>query len=154
MTEPTSTNGAPAAGRKPWVKWVVLGCVGVLVLGGAFAALLFYVVKAATAGPEKVVEEFLAAAGRGDYDAAHAYFSAPLQQAQPLEQFRSAAEANSMFFQIAERSFTQRSIDQSGAEFSGTVTLQAGTEVPASFKLVRENGDWKLIAYQIGSGGS
>lgn len=152
MAQPISSSSG-AEGKKPWVKWVVIGCVGVLVLGAAFAAVLFFVVKAATAGPEKVVEEFLAAAGRGDYEAAHAYFSAPLQQAQPLDEFRAAVEANSMFFKIKERSFSQRSIDQDGAEFSGTVTLEAGTEVPASFKLVRENDDWKLIAYNLGSGG-
>ena len=31
------------------------------------------------------------------------------------------------------------------------VSSDYGTEVPASFKLVKENGEWKLISYQIGS---
>jgi hypothetical protein len=34
---------------------------------------------------------------------------------------------------------------------SGTVTLEAGTTVPASFQLVKEGDQWKLIAYQLGS---
>lgn len=151
MAEPIAGGAGTSAPKKSWVKWVVLGCVGLVVLAAAFAGVLFYVVKAATAGPEQVVQDFLAAAGRGDYAAAHACFSAPLQAAQPLAEFSAAAEANAMFFKVKETSFSQRSIDQDGAEFSGTVTLETGTEVPASFELVRENGDWKLIAYHLGS---
>ena len=60
-------------------------------------------------------------------------------------------EANSLLFQITDTTLTSRSVDLSGAEFSGTVTLESGTEVPASFSLVKENDEWKLIAYNIGT---
>jgi hypothetical protein len=40
-----------------------------------------------------------------------------------------------------------------GAKLAGTLTLGSGTEVPCSFQLVRENDLWKLISYNIGSGG-
>jgi len=52
---------------------------------------------------------------------------------------------------VKDTTFSQRSIDTSGAQLSGSVTLTSGTQVPASFKLVRENGAWKLIGYNIGS---
>jgi len=56
-----------------------------------------------------------------------------------------------MFFQVEETSFGNRSVDGGGASISGTLRLRSGTEVPASFRLVRENDTWKLIAYEIGS---
>jgi hypothetical protein len=141
----------PSSSSKSWVKWVALGCGGLLVVSVAVIAGIFLIVKKATAGPEEVVHAFLAAAGAGDYATAHDHFSAPLKEAQPLEEFTASAEANPMFFKVAETTFSNRSIDTAGAELSGTATLEVGTVVPASFKLVRENGEWKLISYQIGS---
>jgi len=140
-----------SSSSKSWIKWVALGCGGLLVVSVAVIAGIFLIVKKATAGPEEVVHAFLEAASAGDYAAAHDYFSAPLKEAQSLEDFTAAAEANPMFFKVAETTFNNRSIDTAGAELSGTATLEVGTVVPASFKLVRENGEWKLISYQIGS---
>jgi len=147
--------GLPLPGAAPqktaWLRWVLLGCGGMLVLGGLLAAVLYFVVQKATAGPEKVVQEFLAAAAAGDYPRAHDTFSAPLKEVQPLEAFAAEAAANPTFFRVTESRFTERSVDMNGAQFSGTVTLEAGTELPASFKLVREKGAWKLLAYHLGS---
>jgi len=148
---PPPSPGAPPARSKPWGKWVALGCGGLLLLGALLGGGIWLVVQKATAGPEEVIQAFLAAAGEGDYAAAHDHFSAPLKQAQPLDQFTAAASANSMFFQVTETTFNNRSVDTAGAELSGTVTLASGTTVPASFRLVRENEAWKLIAYNIGS---
>ena len=132
-------------------KKIALGCGGAAIVAALLAVVLTVVVKKATAGPEAVVKEFLAAAAAGDYAKAHSYFSAPLQQVQPLSEFQAAARARSSFFQVKDTTFSQRSIDTSGAQLSGSVTLTSGTQVPASFKLVRENGAWKLIGYNIGS---
>jgi hypothetical protein len=146
---PPSAMQAPP--KRGWVKWVGLGCGCLVVVAAAFAALFYFGIRAATAGPEEVVKEFLAAAGAGDYGKAHDYFSAPLKEAQPLEQFAAAAEANAAFFKVRDTTFNTRSVDTAGATLEGTVTLETGTEVPASFKLVRENDEWKLISYHIGS---
>jgi hypothetical protein len=150
-----SVPGSPLPGVAPqkiaWLRWVLLGCAGLLVLGGLIGGGLYFIVQKATAGPEKVVQEFLAAAAAGDYPKAHDYFSAPLQEVQPLEAFAAEAAANQSFFRVTDTKFTERSVDMNGAQFSGTVTLEAGTELPASFKLVREKGAWKLLAYHLGS---
>jgi hypothetical protein len=154
MSEPTAMPSPPAPGapaQKKWIRWVALGCGGFVVVVVAFVLLVTFVVKKATAGPEAVVQEFLAAAAGGDYATAHDHFSAPLKEAQPLVEFTQSAQRNAMFFAVRETTFNNRSVDTTGAKFSGTVTLEAGTEVPASFDLVRENGAWKLIAYNIGS---
>lgn len=141
----------PSSSSKSWIKWVALGCGGLVVVAVVVIAAVFLIVKQATAGPEEVIHEFLAAAAAGDYDTAHDCFSAPLKEVQSLDEFTASAEANPMFFKVTDTTFNNRSIDNTGAELSGTATLEAGTVVPASFKLVRENDEWKLISYQIGS---
>ena len=147
----TTPQAPPPPPKRGWVKWVVLGCVGILIIIALIFGGIFYGVTKATEGPEKAVREFLAAAAAGDYAAAHNYFSAPLKQVQPYEDFANAVRSQPQFFDIATTSFTNRSIDQNGAQLSGKVTLKSGTEVPATFQLVRENDQWKLISYNIGS---
>jgi hypothetical protein len=153
MAEPSvPAAGSPATdAKKPWIRWVALGCGGLVVLFIAFFLIVTFVVRKATAGPEAVIQDFLAAAGAGRYEEAHDYFSAPLKETQPLSEFTAAAQQNAMFFQVRETTFNNRSVDTTGAELSGSVTLESGTVVPASFQLVRENGEWKLLGYHIGS---
>ena len=106
----------------------------------------------ATAGPEQTVQDFLAAAAAGDYAAAHDYFAVPLKEKQPLELFIKGVKQTPSLFDIADATFTDRSIDMTtGAKLSGSVTLRSGTTVPASFQLVKEGDKWKLIAYHLGS---
>ncbi|HEV8631585.1 MAG TPA: hypothetical protein VGV61_14805 [Thermoanaerobaculia bacterium] len=135
-----------------WLRVAGLGCGAVLLLGSVVGTVVYAVVHLATAGPDATIKAFLTAAGNGDYDAAHAYFAEPLKQVQPLATFRSVAAANRNLFQVQDTTFNNRSVDLTGAELSGTVTLTGGTQLPATFKLVRENGQWRLISYQIGSG--
>ncbi|MGA2262188.1 MAG: hypothetical protein ABSH28_12205 [Acidobacteriota bacterium] len=145
QADPTGTP------KKPWLRWVAIGCGGLIVVVAVLAVLMFVVVKKATAGPEEAVKSFLAAAGSGNYTAAYAYFSTPLQQVQSLEAFTTSAKANPALFQVVDTTFNERSVDLSGAQLSGVLNLKSGTKMPASFKLVKENDAWKLIAYQIGS---
>ncbi len=125
---------------------IVIACLG------AFVLVVSVAVRFATAGPEKAVHAFLAAAGSGNYSAAYDYFSAPLKQEQSLAEFSAQAQANALFLRVKDTTFNNRSIETgSGAKLAGSVTLESGTQVPATFRLVKENGKWKLIGYQIGS---
>lgn len=136
----------------PWLRWVLIGCSGLIALFIVLMVVILLVVKQATAAPEEVVQTFLAEIAAGDLEAAHDSFSAPLKEVQPFDQFAAGVNANRHLFDVVDTSFTNRSVDMAGAEFEGTVTLESGTEVPCSFKLVRENDTWKLISYNIGSG--
>jgi hypothetical protein len=139
------------AEKKPLLKKVALGCAGALVVIAVFVAVIFFVVGKMTAEPERVVRAFLAAAASGDYQAAHSHFSVPLKESQPLSAFIENVERSPSLFAVREMSISSRSIDKSGCELSGTATLEAGTRVPASFSLVKENDVWKLLSYSIGS---
>jgi hypothetical protein len=152
--EPANVTGSRAEKGRPWIRWILIGCGGLTALLIVFVVVIVLVVKQATAEPEKVVRTFLTEAAAGNLEAAYDCFSAPLEEAQPFDQFAAGVNANRQLFDVADTSFTSRSVDMSGAEFEGTLTLASGTEIPCSFKLVRENDTWKLIAYNIGSGGS
>jgi hypothetical protein len=154
-TSPMNTKPVLAPGIAPGKSWIrrmarragiVIATVAALVLG------VSVVVRIATTGPEEAVHGFLTAAGNGNYSAAYDYFSAPLKQEQSLAEFSAQAQANSLFLQVKDTTFNNRSIETgSGAKLAGSVTLETGTEVPAMFRLVKENGKWKLIGYRIGS---
>jgi hypothetical protein len=148
---PPPPPGPPPSTFPSWARWLGLGCGALLLLGTVIGVGVFAVVGRATAEPEKVVHAFLKAAGEGDWPAAHGHFSAALQGVQPLDQFSAIGAANQHLFQVAETTFNSRSVDTAGAELAGTVTLTAGTELPASFRLVRENGEWRINSYQIGN---
>src|ERR1044072_4010889 len=137
-----------------WARWLGLGCgAPPLLLLAAGAGTVFTVfLQKAPAGPEQTTQAFLAAAGTGDFATAHSYFSERLKEGQPLEQFARQAEAHQQLFHVKDPTFNSRSVDLRGAELSGTVTLATGNELPASFKLVKENGEWRLTSYQLGNG--
>jgi len=137
--------------KRSWVKWLGIGCVGLILLAILSGVGLFFAVRTMTSGPEQVARDFCAAAAVGDFAKAHNLFAAPLKESQSLEAFTAEVKANPSLFRITDTSFTDRSIDQAGAKLAGTATLEAGTTVPVSFTFVRENDDWKLIGYNIGS---
>ena len=139
------------SGSGNWLKWLGIGCGGLIVLIVVFVAVILLVVKQATAGPEEVVRNFFSAAAAGDYARAHDAFSAPLKDQQSLDTFTAAVKANPSLFNVKDLSFSDRSIDMTeGAKFSGTATLASGTQVPVSFHLVKEKDAWKLISYHLG----
>lgn len=146
----TVSGDAEKQSKPSWVRRILIGCGALAALIMLLVAVIFLFVWKATAGPEEVVQGFLAAAGAGDHAAAHDFFCAPLKAEQSLADLEAMIEANPQLFRIQDTSFTSRSVDLAGAELAGTVTLESGTKLPASFRLVKENDAWKLIAYDIG----
>lgn len=152
MTVPPATPyPPPPPPKRSWGKWVLLGCVALILIFGAIGGAIWWGVSKATEGPETTVRAFITGVSSGDVAAAHATFSVPLKEIQSEEQLAAMMRENPAFFAIKDVSFNNRSIDQNGAELSGNVTLESGTTLPAEFKCVRENGDWKLIAWHFGS---
>ncbi len=143
----------PPSPLPAWLRFLGIGCGALLLLGMVAGSLFFLLMRKATEGPEETVKAFLAAAGSGDYDTAHGYFSEELKRVQPLGQFSAQAAAHQQVFQVQDTTFNNRSVDPSGAKLSGSVTLTSGTELPASFELVKENGQWRLTSYQLGNNG-
>ena len=137
--------------QRPWLKYIGIGCGGLLLLVAAFLAVPFLVVGRLNAEPERVVSDFLDAAAAGDYARAHGHFSVPLKEAQPIEAFTAAVNARPSLFAVTSTSFSSRSIEGGVTRLEGTATLKAGTTVPVSFSLVEENGRWVLLSYTLGA---
>ncbi len=150
---PPPAYGAPSAPppkKTNWIPWVAGGCGCLLVALVAFGLIAYLGVKAGTAGAEKTIQAFLKAAGDENYEAAYGYFSAPLKATQSYEDFAAEASQNAHLFKVKDTTFTERSVDMTTAKLAGSVTLEAGTKVPAKFQLVQENDQWRLIGYNIG----
>lgn len=148
---PPAPVAPPPSFLPAWARGALLGCGALLLAGTVLGAIFFTVLQKATAGPEQTVQAFLAAAAAGDFATAHGYFAENLKQVQPFEQFSAVAGANRHLFAVEETTFNSRSVDLAGAKLAGSVTLADGTELPASFELVRDGSDWRLVSYQIGT---
>jgi len=149
---PPPPPAPPPSALPPVVRWIGLGCGAFLLLGVVASSVFFLVIKKATSGPEQTIQAFLAAAGSGDSATAHGYFSAALKRKQPLEEFGQAVASHQQLFQVRETTFNSRSVNLAGAELAGTLTLTSGDELPASFTLIKEDGEWRLTSYQLGKG--
>ena len=149
---PPAPPQPPPSPLPAWARFAGIGCGALLLLGAVIGTVVMAVVGRASAGPEQSVQAFLAAAGSGDWGAAHGHFAEGLKQAQPFEEFSAIGAANQHLFRVQDTTFNSRSVTPSEAQLSGSLTLLDGTELPASFKLVKEGGQWRLIEYQIGSG--
>lgn len=141
--------GPPPPAKNNWIRWVIGGCGCLVVAAVIFGVLTFMGVKAATGGAEEVVKSFLKATAEERYKEAYGYFSIPLQETQSFSEFRSSASENLYLFKVTDTTFTERSVDLTTAKLAGTLTLEGGTKMPASFQLVKENDQWRLISYNI-----
>lgn len=139
--------------KRGWVKWIFIGCGLILLMMIGIGGAIWFGVMKATEGPEKVAREFMEAAAEGDAPRAYETFSAPLRDVQSLEQLQAMLDQNPSLFATTDATFSNRKVDGSGAQLSGTATLESGTEVPVSFGLVRENDEWKVISWEIGRDG-
>jgi hypothetical protein len=102
-------------------------------------------------GPSfKVISSFLTAAAAGDAATAHGCFSVGLKEALPLEKLSSDVAAHADLFRTRELRLVKGRGD-GGPRYKGTLVLESGQEMPASFDLVREGREWRLSRFKIGS---
>lgn len=144
---PTPYGQAPPK-KKSFLPWVAGGC-GCLLLLAVFAFGIFMVVKAVTADAEKVVDDFVAATARGDFQAAYDHFSPALKETQSFYEFSTVAGNNQHLFKVKDKTYNHRELKNGIAEFSGSFTLEDGSTKKVSFQLVEQNDVWLLISYQI-----
>lgn len=153
MSQQDFMDGAPAksGGSGKWIA-ACCGCLlllGLLVVGGA--GLIFFTWKKTLDAYDAEATAFLAAAAAGDVEGAYARFSAPLKQAQSLEEFRAGVQNNPDLFQAQDVSFNSVESDAvSGVtRVKGTVTSATGKVRHCVFAWIEEGGQKRLIEYQI-----
>jgi flagellar basal body rod protein FlgB len=139
----------PAPAKTNWIPWVAGGCGCLVLLAAIIGGLIFFGVMAGTSGAEAVIKDFLAQTASGNHRAAYDHFSEPLKESQSFEDFQALAAAKTHLFQAKDTTFSNRSIDTESAKLTGSLALENGNSVEASFELVKEGEAWKLIAYNI-----
>lgn len=125
------------------VTAIVLAWIAIFV--GFIIALAFY----ATSGLVGAVSTELEAIKSGNTIKAYALTSQAFQKAVPIERFESfvnqypALKENKGYF------FTNREINNNMGTLSGTLTGKNGYQIPVRFKLIKENGQWKVFSIEF-----
>ncbi len=128
-------------------------------LFAVFVGLIFGIVSFATSGASETIDEFLAAASKGDYAAAHALTAEQMQASTLPKALERFIKGNGLD-KVSETSWSSRSVSGDAASFEGTLTTRTGGKVPVTIGLVKENGAWRILGIDAtgtglqGSGGS
>lgn len=129
--------------------FIILGVLGGLVaLGGAIVAVVFY----ATSGVTGAADKFFATARGGDMAEVYALTSAELRNTTSPEQLAAFIQQN-RFDQVAETSWSSRSIENNTGSVEGSLTLDDGGVVPLAMQLVKEADGWKVSFIELRNAG-
>jgi hypothetical protein len=50
---------------------------------------------------------------------------------------------------VTDESFSSRTVNNGQGELVGTLNLEGGGKLPIEIRLVKENDDWKILAYHV-----
>lgn len=125
-----------------------------IVLGSAVAviAAIVGVVFYATSGMTGAADRFFETARGGGQAEIYALTSAELRNATSPEQLSGFIKAN-RFDQVAETSWSSRSIENGLGSLEGSLTLDDGGVIPLSLQLVQEGGDWRISFIELREAG-
>jgi hypothetical protein len=128
---------------------IILGVLGgLLLLGGAIVAFVFY----ATSGVTSAADKFFATARGGDVEAVYALTSGQLRSVTTPDQLGAFLKIN-RFNQVAETSWNSRSFENNIGNVTGTVRLDDGSVVPVSMQLAKEGEEWKISYIDVTQAG-
>lgn len=140
--------GDPAAKKpglwkrmKTWQK-IVLGVV-------VFIIAVIWLALAATSGLVKPVERHFAALHSGDLVGAYGELSVAARQQTSLDGFKAMVEGSPAFAHVTGESFTSRKVENGQGSLEGELKLDGGGKLPIEIRLVKENGQWKILGYRI-----
>lgn len=130
-----------------WFK--IVSFLAVLALIGVTAGILF------TESLVDVVDKQLAALKEEDVaQAYYGYTSTDFQAATSLDQFRDFIQAYPILTHSQSASFPQRSMQQNIGTLKGTLTSADHLSFPVEYKLVKEDGKWKILSIRLLQTGS
>jgi hypothetical protein len=128
---------APAAKKFPlWAK-IILGVVGGIIV-------IILIALLATSSIVKVADQQLAYLKAGNISAAYDMTASGFKTVMTLEQFTAFVNQYPVLSKNADRSFTNREIMNDQGTIDGTLKATDGTMMAVSYKLIKENGEWKI----------
>ncbi|MFH1078480.1 MAG: DUF4864 domain-containing protein [Patescibacteria group bacterium] len=125
------------------------------VIGGffAFIALIIFAAFAMTSGPVKATEAELALLRSGDVEQAYAALASDFRSSVPATEFDSFLATYPVFTKSKKVSFSSREVVNDESTLKGTLTAEDGTATRVEFRLVKEEGMWRIVSMQVLTGG-
>ena len=137
--------------------WAIVAAVTVFIL--LISTSLFFVFKTfipsimseanGTSGPSKVVFEQLVDLKNGDMAAAYSLISNSAKDVLTQVQFNKMVATYPELSKNKSENFNSIQMSNNQATLDGTLTAEDGTVTPVEYKLVLENGGWKIYSIKV-----
>ncbi len=135
-----------------WV-WLIIGliCLGFVAAGLSAFFLFFSLYKDfnGSGSPVKVVEEQLNDLKRGNTTAAYNLISTSEKVTLTQDQFNTLVKTYPALSINKSDFFSNEKISNDQATLIGTLTAEDGTKTPIQYKLINENGVWKIYSITV-----
>ena len=139
--EPALTFWEKVRAMKTWKK-VLIGIVLFIVVVVALA--LF-----ATSGLDKPVQRHFAALHSGDVIGAYGELSVAARQQTSLDDFKTMLTNTPALMHVTDESFSSRTVNNGQGLLEGSLEIEGGGKLPIEIRLVKENDEWKILAYHV-----
>jgi hypothetical protein len=131
--------------KKPMPLWFkILAALAVIALIGVTAGILF------TESLVDVIDHQLVSLRKENIDKAYySYTAKEFQQATSLDAFKTFVNTYPIFIHNQSAHFTQRSIKDNIGTLKGNLTSPEHEKVPVEYKLIKEEGKWKILSIRL-----
>lgn len=109
------------------------------------AAVIMY----ATSSLVTVVDNQLTALQKGQIEKAYSFTSTEFQKNISIDRFKNFVSQFPALINNASSTFSERKMENTTGRLVGVLTAKDGTKTPVAYRLVQENGQWKILDIQI-----
>lgn len=138
-----------ASSKKKMALWKKI-LIGV----GVFFLLITIISFSATSGIVKVSEKQLNLISSGDLKGAYALTSQEFQKSVTYDKFLKYVNTYEVLKNYNSHSFSSRETQGDLGLIRGTITAKDGTVMPLEYRLIKENGEWKILSLDLNPSGS
>lgn len=136
----------PSPFMKGLIGFCAVFCELLIFLGWFFAIILYF-----TSGLIKPIQNQLNAIARGDMQMAYAYTSTGFQEEVSFESFKKIIDDYSSLKNNENFSWNKREFQNDKGFVSGILKSKDGVVLPIEYRLIKENGEWKILGFILGS---
>ncbi|MDP4038781.1 MAG: DUF4864 domain-containing protein [bacterium] len=141
----------PAPNKKktsPWV-WILVSCLGLVALSAAGFILLLVFIFKIFAGPIEPANQQLKFIREGELVQAYNLGSTDFKKATSEADFEEFIKDNPELEKNKKANFNSSNIEGNTAKIRGTITSTDGSEIPVEYRMVKENGKWKIYYFTL-----
>ena len=136
------------AETKTILKWVGIGCGGMVLLAALGVASCLFFIKGVTDEPADRSHQFFAHLRANDLVQAHAMMSPEYQATHPLPKFQQSVALLPPLVMQADSTLTNRSVSNGSATMGGFLTTPQGN-VPVSVTLSHRADVWYITSVTL-----